>query len=423
MYPIRPILIHAHRYFGLVMALFLVVAGVTGSILPFYDSLDHYINQSIYDVPSQNQTLIDPLILRNKVLADYPSADINYIELETKHGRSIKVYLDAKRTSQGKAILEDNELYVNPYTGEVIGARRWGDITQGMKNLMPFVFRLHYSLALKGVGILIFGVIALLWTIDCFVGAYLTFPVKQSVANKVATTKAKIHHWRKRWAKAWKIRWHSSLYKLNFDIHRAFGLWFWAVLFVFAWSSVGFNLQQVYSPVMRSIFSFNDVEQHVPILATPLERPSLDYIQARELGRKYAQQTAKELGFRVIHESVINLDSSRGVYRYIVKTSADNFADQGQTRFYIEANRGDLLHIEAPALEKTGDVVTKWLFWIHMAEVGGVPMQIFVSFMGLMVSMLTVSGVYIWWKKRHARAHAYFLSQRSTQAWQSKTKR
>lgn len=41
---------------------------------------------------------------------------------------------------------------------------------------MPFVYRLHYSLALDTIGTYAFGIIALLWTLDCFIGAYLTLP-------------------------------------------------------------------------------------------------------------------------------------------------------------------------------------------------------------------------------------------------------
>ena len=35
------------------------------------------------------------------------------------------------------------------------------------------------------------------------------------------------------------------------DLHRAGGLWLWAMLFVFAWSSVAFNLTPAYDAVMR----------------------------------------------------------------------------------------------------------------------------------------------------------------------------
>lgn len=38
--------------------------------------------------------------------------------------------------------------------------------------------------------------------------------------------------------------WEAGGYKLNFDLHRAGGLWLWAMLFILAWSSVAFNLSE-----------------------------------------------------------------------------------------------------------------------------------------------------------------------------------
>ena len=38
-----------------------------------------------------------------------------------------------------------------------------------------------------------------------------------------------------------------------------------------------------------------------------------------------------------------------------------------------------------------------------MADVFGLPYRIFVCVLGLVITMLSVTGVYIWWKKRCAR--------------------
>jgi len=38
-----------------------------------------------------------------------------------------------------------------------------------------------------------------------------------------------------------------------------------------------------------------------------------------------------------------------------------------------------------------------------MARVFGRPYQVFVCLLGLVVAMLSVTGVYIWWKKRRGR--------------------
>ena len=40
----RSILLYLHRYLGLAMALFLALAGLTGSILAFHHELDEWLN-------------------------------------------------------------------------------------------------------------------------------------------------------------------------------------------------------------------------------------------------------------------------------------------------------------------------------------------------------------------------------------------
>src|SRR5690606_8161764 len=111
---------------------------------------------------------------------------------------------------------------------------------------------------LGDIGKLLLGVIALLWTINCFIGFYLTFPravnnkraLQKTVSKTVLKKRASVLT---RWLPAWKIRRETNTFKLNYDVHHAFGLWLWLMLFVIAWSSVSFNLQQVYQPVMQVV--------------------------------------------------------------------------------------------------------------------------------------------------------------------------
>nr|WP_306306218.1 PepSY domain-containing protein [Methylomonas koyamae] len=57
------------------------------------------------------------------------------------------------------------------------------------------------------------------------------------------------------------MKWRGSAYRINFDLHRAGGLWLWLLLLVFAWSSVYMNLSDsVYAPVTRTLVG----EYHEP---------------------------------------------------------------------------------------------------------------------------------------------------------------
>ncbi len=60
--------------------------------------------------------------------------------------------------------------------------------------------------------------------------------------------------WWPRWAPAWKIKYPASSYRINFDIHRAFGLWVWIPLFILAFTAFSLNLyREVFYPVMSTI--------------------------------------------------------------------------------------------------------------------------------------------------------------------------
>ncbi len=60
-----------------------------------------------------------------------------------------------------------------------------------------------------------------------------------------------------RWAPAWKIKTSGSRYRINFDIHRAFSLWTWALLFVIAFTAFSLNLYfEVFSPLMKTVSDY-----------------------------------------------------------------------------------------------------------------------------------------------------------------------
>lgn len=241
-----------HRWAGLSLTLFLAVAGFTGIFLSWLDELEVASAPQLHLVapPYPDARPMDVLDLRKQVLTRYPGAEINFVPLTIEEGRSVRFHLHWHDAKTDKEVSKGwDDLFIDPYTGKELGRREWGDITQGMKNIMPFVYRLHYSLALGEWAMLAFGIAALVWTIDCFVGFYLTLPVR--IRQSAVLAKTRTSSWWQRWQPSWKVRWGTSRYKLNFDLHRAGGLWIWPILLVFAWSSVSFNFPQVYVPVMN----------------------------------------------------------------------------------------------------------------------------------------------------------------------------
>jgi uncharacterized iron-regulated membrane protein len=276
---------------------------------------------------------------------------------------------------------------------------------------MPFVYRLHYSLALGEVGTLLFGIVALLWTLDCFVGAYLTLP--QPVrAGSPASRKP----WLKRWAPSWLLR-AGKLFSAVFTWHRASGLWVWAMLLVFAWSAVGLNLSAVYQPVMRTLTGMQPVgHDTLPQLSRPYPEPKLSLREAHARGRELMAAQAKARGFRIERERWIGYAADHGAYAYGVVSSLDISQRRPRTQVYFDGQDGRFISFEAPSGISAGNTLSSWLQYLHFGHVGGLWYRIFVAAMGIAVATLSVSGVWIWLRKRQKRSSARERSEAASDA-------
>lgn len=397
-----------HRYVGLSMALFLIVAGTTGSVIAFYEPLDQVVNPDLYrlsPVSMQHKT-VDPLVLREQLLARYPEIQIQWVPLKPVDDHAIRFSVTPKINplTGSPYKLAYDELFVNPYTGEVQGKRTFGDITEGIKNLVPFIFKLHYQLALGQVGAYLMGIVGLLWTIDCFIGAFLTFPRK--TRNKPQQTR-KVHlfvTWLKRWQPAWKIRTKSiNRYKLNFDLHRAAGLWVWGMLFILAWSSVAFNLnKEIYQPVMSLLFEMQDKRPAISRPVHPEQQPHLNYSEARSAALRYLNSPNPQ-HLHQIQPFGMSYLPKFGVYQYRFVSNQDIRSSRGNTRLFIDAHTGKIVDIYVPVGKAAGDTLTTWLRTLHMADWWGMPFKVLISVMGIIVSMLSVTGVVIWRRKFKAK--------------------
>lgn len=399
MWPGRGLLVLLHRYVGLVLASFLLIAGVSGTLLAWNDELEALAAPELMLAPAPpGATPLDPLLLRQRVLEHFPDLLLPYTALHVEPGRSL-MYSIKRRPPAPDGTARDDQAFFNPYTGELLGTRKWGDLSQGRKNWMPFIYRLHTSLLLGVVGTYVFGVVALLWTLDCFVGAWLTFPPRpQRPAPK---------SWAARWRPAWRLR-PVGGYKLVFDLHHAGGLWPWAMLLVIAWSSVAFNLNEVYQPVMRAVFAHQPGEDAYRPLPQPRLRPALAWPAALERARGLMADQAATLGFTIHDEDTLAYVPQLGLYVYDVRSSLDVMRTHGVTRIVFDGDSGEFRGRWLPSGGAAGDTIRSWITLIHRAAVGGAlggwPIKLLMSAAGIMVGVLSVTGVWIWARKRRARA-------------------
>lgn len=396
--PGRQSFVLLHRWTGLAIAFFLVVASLTGILLAFEDELEVWLAPQLQlarPAPGQPaDVMLDPYTLRERVQQQLgEQVFINQLMLHPQPGRTVALMADpATDPASGRPYrLGYNEILVNPYTGQVQGLRDRDSISLQPQNLMPLVFRIHHSLALPRVpGALLMGLVSTLWTLDCFVGVYLTWPRARPF-------------WRK-WKPAWMIKWQAGLVRVNLDLHRACALWCWLMLLLFAWSSVMFNLRdQIYLPVMSRILPFDTSWRAQPALPQALVAPPLDWPQAHAMARTAMQRFAAERGLRIDFEERLSFDRRRGLYAYMVHSNADLRSKVGNTGILIDARSGAVRGHWLPVGDRSGNTFSNWIGALHMGHVWGLPWRIVIAGMGLVITLLSVTGIVVWWKKRQGR--------------------
>jgi uncharacterized iron-regulated membrane protein len=407
---IRSLWVLVHRYIGLFMAGFLVIIGLTGSIITFNPELNAWLNP-MPPIKERDALALSPLRLRRIAQELAPQGIVNSVNLHRKPGEPYAAYVERRidPTTDKPYPLDFSVLYLDPYSGKELGRDRGNTdlwpITS--KNVMTLINRLHYQLAVPGTfGTYLFGVIALLWTVDCFVSAYLTFPMRRRASATIL--RIKDTSWVKRWWNpSWLIKRGASFYRLAYDLHRAGGLWLWVLLLVFAWSSVGFNLnEQIYTPVMKAVFGMPDIYGNsLPTRRVPRPEPKLSWEAAHRLGQRLLTEQSVANGFRVVYEDFLFYEPEKGMFLYSSRTSRDVTDDDGNTVLIFDEG-GQLLSLYVPTGHNLGSTIHSWIFALHMGKVWGLPYRIFVSLFGVFVAALSITGIYIWWKKWRARGRA-----------------
>ena len=391
---VRRVCVIAHRWVGLAMAGFLILVGLTGSILAFNTEIERLCAPQLFARLRPGESRLDLATLILRAQEQLPQAQVFGAILTEPDQASL--YVAAREDpATGKAYdLGFNEFFVDPWTGAELGRRRRGDLSQGLVNLPSFIYELHWTLAIGAAGQWTLGVLALVWSVDCFVGFYLTLPPTSR------------RFWR-RWRPAWLIKRRAGLYRLNFDLHRASGLWLWPMLFVFAWSSVMMDIRPAYEWVTQRLFDYkSDVDMFLAAPQGPPHPPQLDWRAALERGERLIAEQAALRDFRAGEPVSLMYFASRNFYLYEVRGSRDLIERSpkgGGTEAIFDGDSGELIALRLPTGERLGNTIESWLYALHMARVFGMPYRLFVCALGFVIALLSGTGVYIWWKKRSAR--------------------
>lgn len=383
--------VRLHRWLGLATAAFLFVAGATGAVISWDHALDAWLNPAMFEARTEGTPRPVGELVAAVEAAD-PRAQVTYYPLAAEPGHTVVMFVQPRVDPVTHQLYElgYNQIGVDPVSGEVQARRQWGEVSLSRENLLPFLYKLHYSLHLPDIGsvetgVWFMGIVGMAWVIDTLIALWIAFPN------------------RAQWRRSFAFRWSAGGHKLLFDVHRSGGVWLFALLLVLAVTSVAMNLRDEVVRPLVSVFSELGPSPFASRAPAPLWQPiapSLPAARAIEVARVQARAHGI-----TAPPGAVFLSTSVGVWGVGFFEPGHDHGDGGLGNpwIHIDSRTGAFLGASIPGEGSAGDVFLQSMFPLHSGRIIGLPGRILVSALGLAVAAFSVTGVVIWARKRRAR--------------------
>ena len=375
----RHALLLLHRWVGISLAGFLVLAGLTGALLAFHHEIDAALVPELHRVsPSPGQTTLDAIAER--IEARHPQLAVGYFVFTPDPKSSIRAVMNTREAANAGRLDRDaahpSEVYVDPYSGRLLGERKWGEIGATRAHVVPMIYRLHMSLFLDETGQWITAAIAAIWIVTLSIGVVLALP-RLRLLPRVFT-----------------VKWRASRARVFFDLHRTVGLAAVPVLVVSAFTGMYMNLPAVIEPAVAAVAPFTERPAPIRAPGTPrgeVWRTGWDAALARARTVEPSNPIA-----------VFGRVEARGYYQ-VRFLAPDDIVDAGTIRLFVSGRDGSLVGRFEDRNGTLGDQIRVWQFPLHSGQGFGMPGRILICLAGAVPLLLAITGLGLWARRRRLR--------------------
>lgn len=370
----RRIAVWLHRYLGLALGSLLLLSGLTGSAIVFKTPIDAWLNPDLLQVTVQQERVALDQIL-SKVQQSLPGEQASVVFFPSAPTQPLEIWFRGG----------DLRAYVDPYTGAVLGARHTADF------LMGFLVDLHIHLLSGETGEQLMGWSGLGAIVLSALGLWLWWPKAG------------------RWKQVFSIKWQAAPVRVWLDIHKMAGVVICAFLILTAATGASLALYDIVTePALIALTGEGTrrkppTSRAVPAIAAPLA-PMLS-----QAGSLFPDGRITRVSLPIKPSAAV-----------MVRLRLDGEIHQfGRTFVWFDQYDGTVLRVENALQANRATRIQSWLYPLHTGVYGGTLTRSLQIVVGLALSLLTLSGTWLWYKGYRARATAA-KRQRASRITQAK---
>ena len=360
----RKVLGKIHLWLSMLMGIFIVLIGITGSLLVFEPELNHLIHPNLFKVTERKIVTYQQAL--ETVTNSYPKGEIQRVytpnEPEAKG-----VYLF--RLQEGE---EQRSIFVDPGTGQING-------TLGDKTFFNIILDFHRSLLMKDFkGENIVGIIGILFFFITLSGIYLWWPGL------------------KKWKNGFKMRGNKNVFVKNYDLHKVLGAVSIPFLMIVSLTGALFIYDETIFGWFGGKAKVILPEENLISKPLPTGKLPLDLLLS-----KAEKEVPKGTITQIRMPEKMDQGMAEGAVEIRLSRSYD--PGDGNIRVWIDQYNGKIVGMLDPKIN-SGLLYQIWHHPLHTGTFGGIFTKILYAIGGLTPTILMFTGTYMWWfKKKNKR--------------------
>lgn len=363
----RRVVLILHRWSGIVLALYIVVAGASGSALVFHDEI-----AATFRVPR-----IEPgpgAALSADAIADglrtrYPGWHLQTLWWPESADRPW--FAEVRQGAVGRIGETALAVYVHPRSGAVVHEHDYS------RSVWRWLQLLHFNLLSGNEGRRINGMLAVATLFGVLTGVLIWWPRPGTRA-------------------LWTIRWSTRPKRLVWELHQVAGIYLLPFFVALCLTGAYFAWRAQFHGAIERVFPMRFMNAAVqPIDASNAPPVSLASLAAA------AQREAS--GYPVTR--VIFPERPIQPIRFVVYEGTRREFYKATNLFY-HPSTGELLRADRFRDRLAGDSIVHWIGAVHYGAFGGWPVKLLWVAGGLAFPLSAITGLIVWLNRRPARVPA-----------------